>query len=45
MYEVLMYDGGVYRINELYELVEDSWWIRHSKNTAAGADNCNDGDT
>jgi putative methanogenesis marker protein 7 len=23
MYEVLMYDGGVYRINELYELVED----------------------
>lgn len=23
MYEVLMYDGGVYRVNELYELVED----------------------
>ena len=23
MYEVLMYDGGVYRINELYELVDD----------------------
>ncbi len=23
MYEVLMFDGGVYRINELYELVED----------------------
>ena len=23
MYEVLMYDGGVYRINELYELIED----------------------
>ena len=23
MYEVLMYDGGVYQVNELYELVED----------------------
>jgi len=23
MYEVLMYDGGVYRIDELYELIED----------------------
>jgi methyl coenzyme M reductase subunit C-like uncharacterized protein (methanogenesis marker protein 7) len=23
MYEVLMYDGGVYKVNELYELVED----------------------
>ncbi len=23
MYEVLMYDGGVYRVNELYELIED----------------------
>ncbi len=23
MYEVLMFDGGVYRINELYELIED----------------------
>ena len=23
MYEVLMFDGGVYKINELYELVED----------------------
>ncbi len=23
MYEVLMFDGGVYRVNELYELVED----------------------
>jgi putative methanogenesis marker protein 7 len=23
MYEVMMYDGGVYRINEFYELVED----------------------
>ncbi|NLI73879.1 MAG: methanogenesis marker 7 protein [Euryarchaeota archaeon] len=23
MYEVLLYDGGVYRINELYELIED----------------------
>jgi putative methanogenesis marker protein 7 len=23
MYQVLMFDGGVYRINELYELVED----------------------
>jgi putative methanogenesis marker protein 7 len=23
MYEVLMFDGGVYRINELYELVDD----------------------
>lgn len=23
MYEVLMYDGGVYHVNELYELVED----------------------
>jgi putative methanogenesis marker protein 7 len=23
MYEVMMFDGGVYRVNELYELVED----------------------
>ncbi|NLK25849.1 MAG: methanogenesis marker 7 protein [Euryarchaeota archaeon] len=23
MYEVLLYDGGVYKINELYELIED----------------------
>lgn len=23
MYEVLMYDGGVYKVNELYDLVED----------------------
>jgi putative methanogenesis marker protein 7 len=23
MYEVLMYDGGVYKVNELYELIED----------------------
>ena len=23
MYKVLLFDGGVYRINELYELIED----------------------
>ncbi len=23
MYQVLMYDGGVYRVKELYELIED----------------------
>ena len=23
MYQVIMFDGGVYKVNELYELIED----------------------
>ncbi len=35
MYQVLMFDGGVYRINELYELIEDIGGLRHPEDPAS----------
>ena len=44
MYEVLMYDGGVYRVNELYELVGTSEGSS-SRRPDPGPDTGDDGHT
>lgn len=35
MYEVLMYDGGVYRSDELFEIIEDVGGVVLQKNRSA----------
>lgn len=35
MYEVIMYDGGIYRSDELFELIEDVGGVVLLKNRSA----------